>query len=96
MDQGTEEASNATREKDNQLLPNSLMTRSVERTSTQQLLVPILEKNDHTSAKLWGRKFVQYIKLIRKIHISKLANSKEILSQYRHQLDEETKFFHLC
>ena len=72
-------------------LPNNTTARSVERTITQKLPIPILEKNDHTSAKLWWRKFIQYIKMTRELDLSKMTNSKEVLPQYRDQLEEEIK-----
>ena len=82
---------NITGQSNSQSLPNNTTTRSVERTATQRLPIPILEKNDHTSAKLWWRKFVQYIKMTREIDLSKMTNSKEILPQFRDQLEEEIK-----
>ena len=75
----------------NRSLPNKKTARSVERTTTQKLPIPILKKNDHTSAKLWWRKFTQYIKMSRGIDLSKITNSKEVLPQYRDQLEEEIK-----
>ena len=56
-------------------LPNNTTTRSGERTTIQKLPIPILEKNDHTSAKLWWRKFTQYTKMTREIDLSKMTNS---------------------
>ena len=56
------------------------------------LPIPILEKNDHTSAKLWWRKFVQYIKMTCDIDLSTMTNSKEILPQFRERLEEEIKY----
>ena len=86
-----DEEGNITGQSNSQSLPNNTTTRSVERTATQKLPIPILEKNDHTSAKLWWRKFVQYIKMTREIDLSKMTNSKEILPQFREQLEEEIK-----
>ena len=86
-----EEDCNITGQSSSQSIPNNTTTRSVERTSTQKLSIPILEKNDHTSAKLWWRKFVQYIKMTRDIDLSKMSNSKEILPQFRKQFEEEIK-----
>ena len=86
-----EEQNNSIGETSNRSLPNNTTTRSVERTTTQKLPIPILEKHDHTSAKLWWRKFVQYIKMTRELDLSKMTNSKEVLPQYRDQLEEEIK-----
>ena len=38
-------------------------TRSVERTCTQKHTIPILEKYDTTSVRLWWRRFVQLVKM---------------------------------
>ena len=84
-----DEDGNISGQNSSQSIPNNTTTRSVERTCTQKLSIRILEKNDHTSAKLWWRKFVQYIKMTRDIDLSKMTNSKEILPQFRVQLEEE-------
>ena len=71
--------------------PNETMNRTVERTCTQKLTMPTLEKQDCTSANMWWRKFVQYIKMTKDIDLSTMTNSKEILPQYRDQLEAEIK-----
>ena len=40
---------------------------------------------------MWWRKFVQYIKMTKDIDLSTMANNKEILPQYRDQLELEIK-----
>ena len=45
-----------------QPLPNDTLNRTNERTCTQKLTIPTLEKQDHTNANMWWRKLVQYIK----------------------------------
>ena len=45
------------------LLTSETMNRTAERTCTQKLTIPTLEKQDYTSANMWWRKFVQYIKI---------------------------------
>ena len=67
------------------------MNRTVERTCTQKLTIPTLEKQDCTSANMWWRKFVQYIKMTEDLDLSTMTNSKEILPQYRDQLEAEIK-----
>ena len=47
-----DEDGNITGQSNSQSFPNNTLTRSVERTATQKLFIPIFEKNDHTSAKL--------------------------------------------
>ena len=74
-----------------QLLTNETMNRTAERTCTQKLTIPILEKQDHINANLWWRKFVQYIKMTKDINLSTMTNNKEILPQYRDQLETEIK-----
>ena len=64
-----------------QLLTNETMNRRAERTCTQKLTIPTLEKQDHTNANLWWRKFVQYIKMTKDIDLSTMTNNKEILPQ---------------
>ena len=71
--------------------PNETMNRTVERTCTQKLTIPTLEKQDCTSANMWWRKFVQYIEMTKDLDLSRMTNSKEILPQYRDQLEAEIK-----
>ena len=74
-----------------QLIPNETTTRAGERTCTQKLTIPSLEKHDSSSANLWWRKFVQYIKMTKDIDLSQMVNPKEILTQFRDQLELEIK-----
>ena len=74
-----------------QPLPNDTINRTNERTCTQKLTIPTLEKQDYTNANMWWRKFVQYIKMTKDLDLSKMTNSKEILPQYRDQLETEIK-----
>ena len=71
--------------------PNETSMRTGERTCTQKLSIPSLAKYDSTSANLWWRKFVQYVKMTKEIDISTMVNSKKILPQYREQLETEIK-----
>ena len=70
---------------------NETSMRTGERNCTQKLSIPSLEKYDSTNANLWWRKFVQYVKMTKEIDISPMVNSKEILPQYREQLETELK-----
>ena len=74
-----------------QLIPNETTTRTGEQTCTQKLTIPSLEKHDSSSANLWWRKFVQYIKMTKDIDLSQMVNPKEILPQFRDQLELEFK-----
>ena len=78
-----------------QPLPNETMNRTAERTCTQKLTIPTLEKQDYTSANLWWRKFEQYIKMTKDLDLSTMTNSKEILPQYRDQLEAEIEYIFL-
>ena len=55
---------------------NETSMRTGERTCTQKLSIPSLEKYDSSSANLWWRKFVQYVKMTKDIGISPMVNSK--------------------
>ena len=74
-----------------QPLPNDTLNRTNERTCTQKLTIPTLEKQDHTNTNMWWRKFVQYIKMTKDLDLSKMTNNKDILPQYRDQLETEIK-----
>ena len=57
--------------------PNETMSRTVERTCTQKLTIPTLEKQDCTSANMWWRKFVQYIKMMKDLDLSTMTNKQQ-------------------
>ena len=73
------------------MLANDTMNRTVDRTCTQKLTIPTLEKQDQANASMWWRKYVQYIKMTKDIDLSTMTNSKEILPQYRDQLETDIK-----
>ena len=81
-----DDQNNTTGETSSGLLPNNTTARSVERTTTQKLSTPILEKNDHTST----------IKMTREMDLSKITNSKEVLLIYRDQLEKQIKNVFIC
>ena len=72
------------------LLTSETMNRTADRTCNQKLAIPTLDKQDHTSANMWWRKFVQYIKMTKEIDLSTM-NNKEILPQFRDQLELEIR-----
>ena len=74
-----------------QLLPNDTLNRTNERTCTQKLTIPTLEKQDYSNANMWWRKFVQYIRMTKDLDLSTMTNNKEILPQNRYQLDTVMK-----
>ena len=73
------------------LLTSETMNRTADRACTQKLTIPTLEKQDYTSANMWWRKFVQYIKMTKEIDLPIMTNNKEILPQFRDQLELEMK-----
>ena len=76
---------------DGHLLPNDSMNRTVDRTCTQKLTIPTLEKQGQAKASMWWRKIVQDIKMTKDRDLSTMTKSKEILPQYRDQLETDTK-----
>ena len=70
--------------------------RTGERTCTKKLSIPSLEKYDSSSANLWWRKFVRYVKMTKDIDISPMVNSKEIFPEYQEQLETEIKDIFSC
>ena len=88
---GATNRTSAGNQSSDQPLPNDTLNRTNERTCTQKLTIPTLEKQDHTNANMWWRKFVQYIKMTKDLDLSKMTNNKEILPQYCDQLETEIK-----
>ena len=76
---------------DEQTLPNDTLNRTNEQTCTQKLTISTLKKQDYTNTNMWWRKFVQYVKMTKDLDLSKMTNNKEILRQYRDQLETEIK-----
>ena len=70
-------------------LSNLQSTRTVDRPSRQRIHIPTLEKRDYTSAKLWWRRFTQYIKMTRDLDLKELTTDKEIKTEYRDLLNTE-------
>ena len=66
-------------------------SRFVERGSKQKLTIPALEKRDSTGARLWWRRFIQYIKMVHDIDLSEMTTDVEVKPEYRDRLDEEIK-----
>ena len=70
---------------------NETSMRTGERTCTQKLSIPSLEKYDSSIANLWWRKFVQYVEMTKDIDIAPMVTSKGKLPQNREQLEIEIK-----
>ena len=67
--------------------PNETTMRAGDWTCTQKLSIPSLKKHDSYSANLWWWKFVQYMKMTKDIDLSIMTNSKEVMPQFRDQLE---------
>ena len=76
----------------NQALSNDTTTRSV----LKRCPFRPLKKNGHTSAKLWGRKFVQSIKMTGDLDPSKITNLKKIPSLLRCYWMRDKRRISLC
>ena len=66
-------------------------SRSGERTCTQNLIIPILDKYDVTSVKLWWRRVIQNVKMTKEIDSAEMTTNREILHDYRDLLEQEVK-----
>ena len=62
------------------------------RTKTQQkITLPIFEKKTIQEAKLWWRRFIQYVKMTQNIDLNTMTNDKEIIPEHREELEVKTK-----
>ena len=66
-----------------QLLPEENAMRTGDRTCTQKLTIPSLEKHESSSANLWCQTSVQYLKMTKNLDLSTMTNSTQFLLQYR-------------
>ena len=53
----------------------------------QKITLPIFEKKTIPEAKLWWKRFIQYVKMTQDKDLTIMTNDKEILSQYREELE---------
>ena len=70
---------------------NNTTTRPNERTTKQKLSIRMLEKTDSAGAKMWWKRFVQYIRMTKDLDLTTMITEREILEQYREQLEENIK-----
>ena len=62
------------------------------RTKThQKITLPIFEKRTIQEAKLWWRRFIQYVKMTQDIDLNTMTTDKEILADYRDELEIKIK-----
>ena len=67
---------------------NSIL-RHGDRNTKQKLSIPSLEKRDSTGAKLWWRRFIQYIKMTHRLDLSDMTTDKGNKAEFREHLDVE-------
>ena len=53
----------------------------------QKITLPTFEKRGIQDAKLWSRRFSQYIKMTRNIDLNEMTTDREILQNYRDDLE---------
>ena len=58
---------------------------------THQITLPHFEKRGIQEAKLWWRRFSHYIKMTQNIDLNIITTDREILEQYRVELEERIK-----
>ena len=59
--------------------------------SHQKITFPTIDKRSIQEAKLWWRIFTQYIKITQTIDLNQITTNREILEQYRKDLDIRIK-----
>ena len=67
------------------------MTKEGKTTTHQKITLPILEKKTIQEAKLWWRRFIQYVKMTQKIDLNRMTTDKEIIEEYREELEIKIK-----
>ena len=59
-------------------------------TAHQKITLPIFEKKTIQEAKLWWRRFTQYVKMTQKKDLNTMTTDKEILEEYQEELEIKT------
>ena len=57
----------------------------------QKITLPAFEKRGIQEAKLWWRRFTQYIKMTQNIDLNEMTTDREILPNYRDDLEHRIK-----
>ena len=60
-------------------------------TTHQKRTLPIFEKKTIQEAKLWWRRFIQYVKMTQKVDLNRMTTDKEITEEYREELKIKIK-----
>ena len=74
--------------------PNSSSEESKRKGRTkphQRRTLPIFEKKAIQEAKLWWRRFIQYVKMTQDINLNIMTTDKEILFEFREELEVKIK-----
>ena len=74
--------------------PNSSSEESERKGKTkphQKIGLPIFEKKTIQEAKLWWRRFIQYVKMTQNIDLNNMTTDKEILPDFREELELKIK-----
>ena len=57
----------------------------------QKIALPTFEKKSIQEAKLWWRRFIQYVKMTQNIDLNNMTTDKEILPEVRDELEVKIK-----
>ena len=74
--------------------PNSSSEESERRGRNkphQKITLPIFEKKTIQEAKLWWRRFIQYVKMTQDIDLTNMTTDKEIIPEFREELEVKIK-----
>ena len=62
------------------------------RTTTRQIItLSIFEKKTIQEAKLWWRRFIQYVNMTQKIDLNRMTTDKDIIEEHRDELEIKIK-----
>ena len=57
----------------------------------QKITLPLFERKTIQEAKLWWRRFIQYVKMTQKINLNRMTTDKEIIEEYREEFEIKIK-----
>ena len=72
-----------------QLFSNESLARTEDRTCTQKLTIPSLEKNNNSSTNLWWQIIVHNVKMTKYIYSPTITITSDELQKYRDRLEAE-------
>ena len=80
--------------------PNSTSEESERKSRTkphQKITLPIFDKKTIQEAKLWWRRFIQYVKMTHDINLNNMTTDKEILPEVKIQRTggKDQRYIHL-